>query len=240
MSRPRALFLDLDDTILSYTAHGEPAWRRVCEKYAPDLELDPRSLRKIINTAAREYWSDEERHRLGRLNLLRTRCEILTKALTAADRDPGPWAADMARDYHGWREGSVAPFPGALEALDAFRDLGLPLALLTNGASELQRKKIDRYELAPRFQAILVEEEFGVGKPHASVYLEALSRLGVSASEVWMVGDNLTADIKGAQSVGIHAVWNDHGNRGLPAHLGVTPDRTITHIEQVAEFLSQA
>ncbi|MEE8107281.1 MAG: HAD-IA family hydrolase [Planctomycetota bacterium] len=240
MSRPRALLLDLDDTILSYTAHGAPAWQRVCEKYAPDLDLEPGALRKIIDAAAREHWSDEERHRLGRLNLLHARCEILTTALTAADRDAGPWAAAMALDYHDWREDAVAPFPGALEALDKLRDLGLALALLTNGASEGQRKKIDRYELAPRFQAILVEEEFGVGKPHASVYLEALSRLGVAASDVWMVGDSLTADIKGAQSVGIHAVWNDYANRGLPEHLGVTPDRTITHISEVAEFLSQA
>ncbi len=66
------------------------------------------------------------------------------------------------------------------------------------------------------------------------------SRLGVAASEVWMVGDNLTADIKGAQAVGIHAVWNNYANRGLPEHLGVTPDRTITHISELAEFLSQA
>lgn len=105
--------------------------------------------------------------------------------------------------------------------------------------ADLQRE-IGHYELAPRFQTILVEEEFGVGKPHASVCLEALSRLDVSASEVWIVGDNLAADIKDAQSVGIHAVWNDYANRGLPEHPGVTPDRTITHISQVAEFLSQA
>ena len=38
---PRALLLDLDDTILSFEAAAEPAWRQVCDAHAPAV-ADPR------------------------------------------------------------------------------------------------------------------------------------------------------------------------------------------------------
>ena len=52
------------------------------------------------------------------------------------------------------------------------------LALVTNGAAETQRAKIERFELAHRFHHIQIEGEFGQGKPELAVYRHALERLG--------------------------------------------------------------
>src|SRR5207245_470771 len=75
--------------------------------------------------------------------------------------------------------------------LDALRARGLPLALVTNGDAVQQRDKIERHDLARYFDAILIEGEFGCGKPEERVYREALRRLGVGSEGAWMVGDPL-------------------------------------------------
>jgi phosphoglycolate phosphatase-like HAD superfamily hydrolase len=91
-------------------------------------------------------------------------------------------APELARaivdDFTLLRDDLVYAFPGALEALHSFRNRGLRLALVTNGSSEMQRAKIDRFELEPLFETILVEGEWGAGKPEPSIFQEALRRLG--------------------------------------------------------------
>ena len=54
----------------------------------------------------------------------------------------------------------------------------------------MQRGKIQRFGLEPCFDYILIEEEFGVGKPDERVYLHAIGQLDTHPSKSWMVGDN--------------------------------------------------
>ena len=109
--------------------------------------------------------------------------------------------------YGARTEADRGPFPGALDALRAFRALGIKLALVTNGAAAVQRAKIERFELAPLFDAIVVEGEFGLGKPEQAVYAHALASLGVSAADAWMVGDNLEWDVVAPRRLGMKGIW---------------------------------
>lgn len=65
------------------------------------------------------------------------------------------------------------------------------LALLTNGNADMQWIKIRRFDLSLLFDSIVVEGDFGVGKPEERIYLHALEQLGVSANETWMIGDKV-------------------------------------------------
>ena len=113
--------------------------------------------------------------------------------------------------YGARTEADRGPFPGALDALRTFRELGIKLALVTNGAAEVQRAKIERFELAPLFDAIVVEGEFGLGKPEPAVYTHALASLGVSAADAWMVGDNLEWDVVTPRALGMRGIWIARG-----------------------------
>ena len=72
---------------------------------------------------------------------------------------------------------------------------------------QVQRAKIERFGLAPLFDAIVVEGEFGVGKPEPAVYAHALAALGVSAADAWMVGDNLEWDVVTPRRLGMKGIW---------------------------------
>jgi putative hydrolase of the HAD superfamily len=68
---------------------------------------------------------------------------------------------------------------------------GIKLALVTNGAAGTQHAKVERFALSHRFDHIQIEGEYGFGKPVERTYLHAMQALGVTASETWMIGDNL-------------------------------------------------
>jgi FMN phosphatase YigB (HAD superfamily) len=53
----------------------------------------------------------------------------------------------------------------------------------------------------------VVSAEFGTGKPDASIFRYALSRLAEPHEQAVMLGDSLDRDIDGALSAGLQAIW---------------------------------
>ena len=107
-------------------------------------------------------------------------------------------------------------FPGAHDAIDALKALGVKLALVTNGAADPQRAKVERFALTHRFDHIQIEGEHGFGKPEERAYLHAMEALGVTAPDTWMIGDNLEWEVEAPQRLGIYAIWIDVHGEGLP------------------------
>ena len=99
------------------------------------------------------------------------------------------------------------PFPKADQTLSTLRRRGLRMGLVTNGRIASQQPKIDGLGIAGYFDAILISEAEGVRKPDPEIFRRASSRLGVTAGETVMVGDNPEADIQGAKSFGMKAIW---------------------------------
>lgn len=240
--KPRVLFFDLDDTIVSFSMGQERLWSTVLTQHAASFAdsnaaRDLAELTRVLDeSVGPAYWSDHERAVRGRLELYRARREVLVLALQELGWDiPDATVFQVADAYTDAKEHAVAPLGDALSVVHRLRQLGYPLALLTNGGSEFQRRKIQRYGLSDLFDAILVEGEWGVGKPHPSVFEEALRRMNVRAADVWMIGDNFEADICGAAAVGISGVWVHHG-RTLPKS-PVAPLHTIAHIRDLLDIL---
>lgn len=231
---PPAILLDLDDTILAYSAAIEPSIRTVTAHFAPRLgNLDPEQLYQVVCAEAEWFWGDAERHRRGRLDMVAAREEIFTATLRRFGLCPPGLAREMAVMRTELHEQAIQPFPDAIETVRRLRDTGVRLALITNGAADIQSRKIARFELRPLFDCIVIEGKFGCGKPEPAVFHHALTALGVTPQAAWMVGDNLSLDIAAAQAVGIFAVWNDHRGLGLPADASIIPDRIIRHLQEL-------
>ncbi|MEW6753027.1 MAG: HAD family hydrolase [Candidatus Latescibacterota bacterium] len=233
MPRPVAILFDLDDTILEASSGSTPAWHAVAGEMAAELgDVGPERVVAAIRSIADHYWSDPERHRRGRLDLLGTRRRLVAEALQLLglpDTDD-LWGRFACR-YAEVRQASLRPFPGALETLQHFRSLGVRLALVTNGSGLEQRAKIEGFGLQPCFDCIVVEGEFGMGKPDERVFRHALQALGAPRTpETWMVGDNLVWEIAPCRRLGLHTVWVDWAGAGLPDPCPVEPDRTVRAI----------
>ena len=231
---PSAVLLDLDDTILDDSGHSARCWGEACALHASDLDgLDPAVLLEAIDRVRTWYWSDAERHRVGRLDLLAAYREVVAMACEQVGLTRSTAAEKIAAHYRSRRDEEIRPFPQAVETVRWLRDAGCRLALLTNGAGEPQRSKVERFGLADLFDTILIEGELGFGKPDPRVYQRALADLDVEPDRAWMAGDNPEWDVAAPQRQGIYGIWVDRWERGLAEGHPVRPDRIIRRLVEL-------
>jgi len=234
MTRPaKAIFFDMDGTILDWQTGMDETWRVACEAHvrAPEGEID--ALCGAIFERRTWFWSDRERSARGRMDLDGASRTIVEHALSDLGRDQRDVAHAIAADYRARRLAGIAPYPGAIETLEAFRARGVPMALITNGNGAAQRASVDRFGLARFFECIVIEGEFGCGKPDERVFRHALRATACDPAAAWMVGDNVEADIAPAMALGLHAVWVDIEGVGLPDGGEVRPHRTVRSIAEL-------
>ena|SRR5688572_15120550 len=81
---------------------------------------------------------------------------------------------------------------------------GLKLGIISNWDERL-RPLLDKLDLAPFFDAIVVSSEIGFCKPAPEIFREALRSLDVAAQRAWHVGDSEAEDVQGARNVGMRA-----------------------------------
>jgi putative hydrolase of the HAD superfamily len=231
---PEAVLLDLDDTILVFDALAEEAWRTVSYRFEDRLGgATPAGLLKAIEDERLRYWGDPARHRRGRLDLDRAWEEVARGGLSRVGIDDSDLAQAIGSAYSAEREAAVHPVPGALETLRRLRDADVSTALVTNGSATRQRGKLERFGLEAFFDYILIEGEFGAGKPDESVFLHALEQLDAAPGDAWMVGDRLDFDIETPKRLGMRAVWIDVKGSGVPKETPVRPDRVIGSLPEL-------
>jgi putative hydrolase of the HAD superfamily len=230
---PRAVLVDLDDTILDDSSCVEGCWADACaEAGIRTSGLDVAALRAEIRSHADQWWRDMSRNQRGRLDLRAATREIVREVFERLGYD-GALAADVANHYRDLREERVTAFPGAIETLAWLREYHVRLGLMTNGSSSGQRAKIERFGLAQYFDHILIEGEFGCGKPDPKVFSCLLAALGAQGDEAWAVGDNIEADVFGAMDAGIHGIWVDAAGRGLREAAARRPDRVVAALSDL-------
>ncbi len=234
---PRAILFDLDDTIISYSPRQlilvETA-KEFSDALAP---IAPNTVADAIDDEFKSFWADPTRNRNWRMRVQDACRSMVSNALTKLRGGHRPQSDELAYQladrFLERREREMSFFPQAIETIDALKIRGVRLALVTNGSSETQRLKIERFNLMPCFDHIQVEEEAGFGKPDPRAYCRALEVLTVNPQEAWMVGDHLEFDVAAPQCLGIQGVWHDHLGRGLPLHTSVRPDRIIRRLSEL-------
>jgi putative hydrolase of the HAD superfamily len=219
--------LDLDDTLINFTGMAEELWRVLCDESASELGLDGAALHTALMTERVAFWADPELNRFGRHNLGEASRAIVGRAFAALEVGTAEQAAALARQYSDRRHDLVHLYEESIATIETLRERGHRLAMITNGGAESQRAKIVRFDLARHFDCILVEGEFGHGKPDERVYRHVLTELRVDAVDAMMVGDDLERDVAGPQRVGMRGVWIDRAGNGLPPGSAVSPDRII-------------
>ena len=80
------------------------------------------------------------------------------------------------------------------------------------------------------FEAAVDSAIVGVKKPDPSIFALALGRLGVNASEAYVVGDSYERDIVPAKSLGCTTIWLKGPSWSAPAET-TAADYTITSLE---------
>jgi putative hydrolase of the HAD superfamily len=237
------MLIDMDDTILSAYGRPEIAWNHIAAEFADELSpVAPQQAAAAILAFARNFWMTAEpawRLKLDEARRISVRGGFAALAENGHPRLPDELANRIADRFTAYRDEEMFVFPGAHEAIDELKARGVKLALVTNGAADTQRAKVERFALAHRFDHVQIEGEHGFGKPDERAYLHAMQALGVTARETWMIGDNLEWEVEAPQRLGIYAIWIDVHGAGLPPGSTVRPDRIIRSLAELVPGRTQ-
>ena len=225
--RPRAVCFDFDSTLLDNSGFRETV-RYTCEAIAAvHPSLEGAQLYAANTEVWNAYWPSVERQwELGGIMGAEVSLEGWRRSLRAAGCAEGTVEA-IAREaceVHRLRRGAtVRLFPDTLEVLGALTRAGIPLALITNAAADVQRAALSQHGVERYFRAIVISGEHGVAKPDPAIFRIALEQLGLEPRDVqrpervWHVGDNPDTDVAGARATGLAAVWLNRKRLPLPA-----------------------
>jgi putative hydrolase of the HAD superfamily len=233
---PTAIFFDMDDTLLDTSGGVAESWTLTCRAFAAELGCEAEALNTAIRGQMMEFWKDEAAVEHWRTRLHDAREHNVELALQAQQLDLSR-AKLISERYWDEQSNRMKLFDDAVSTLDCLRAAGFRTGLITNGPMEMQRWKIGKFDLARHFDVIVIEGEFGHGKPHPNVFRHALETVGSQPDGAWHVGDNLYADVAGAQKAGIHAAWIHRDRLELKDDAGCVPDRVLAHLPELVSAL---
>ena len=258
----RAVLFDLDNTLLLEDESTERALRETClgiaDRMGAEVEVLAAAAREAAETlfgaspvfayadAMGVWWGEalwgEFVGDTAGLRALRAfvpdfRHSVWRRALASASIVDDALVDAAANAYRVARRKVQLVDP---DAETVVRDLALDhrLALVTNGAPDVQREKLSHTAFAPSFEVTIISAELGVGKPDAQIFETALAALDLKPQHAVMIGDSLARDVAGAQAAGMRAIWIDRGTRENVPALAPVPDARVTALTEVRPALA--
>ncbi|MCH5228885.1 MAG: YjjG family noncanonical pyrimidine nucleotidase [Muribaculaceae bacterium] len=208
------IFFDLDDTLWNFTENSEDSLHKlygispILRKLFPDfkefIEIyhNNNSLMWDLYSQGKVTTSELKNERWRR-TLATRQFEVLTAVCEELDRN---YLEILAQGQ--------AKIKGVEEMLSELVKNSL-IAVLSNGFSTTQYKKLHYSGLEKYVTRTIVSEEIGINKPAKPIFEYAVSETGAQ-SPFLMVGDNLDSDILGAINAGWYAIWYNPLKKEFP------------------------
>ena len=255
----KAIIFDFDDTLAVERASAEEAMMITCKMVRQKYDIEPQKLYNNIWEKARQLWHNNSPVRAycvnvaissweglwGRfdgedenLKILRLWTPVYRKqawynTLLESGIDDPDFAEYLSEEFPKHRRKIHNVFSDAEPTLIKLRK-NYKLALVTNGASDLQREKIQDSGLGKYLDEIVIAGDIGIRKPEPQIFNIVLSRIGVKNDEAIMVGNSLDSDIIGAQEAGIQTVWLNRDKEKNQSD--IKPDYEISSFSEL-EFI---
>jgi putative hydrolase of the HAD superfamily len=205
----KAVFFDFYNTLTSFDPPREELQAAACREFG--IEVDCKSI-------PRGYWfADDFMSRENARSPIHNRSQadelafwsdyeaiILGKAGVDVSKELALRIFTKARQL----DRKLVLFDDALPIIRTLKVRGIVLGLVSNLSRALDGH-VKELGLTPYLDFALTSSEIGAEKPHPPIFLAALERAGVAASEAIHVGDQYHSDVIGAKNVGINPLLLD-------------------------------
>jgi YjjG family noncanonical pyrimidine nucleotidase len=226
------VLFDLDDTLFDHRHAARSALSVVYRQHAvftagafSDLERAHAALLQDLHEHVMAGTLDIDDARVERFR------RLFAAAGVTADEN---LAASAAAAYRTAYLAARQPVAGAPALVAALRPR-VRLGVVSNNLLQEQQEKMRQCGLADYIDALVVSEEVGVAKPDPMIFRHALERLGCGPDETVMIGDSWTADVEGARSAGIRAIWFNRAGDARPAAAADVTE--VTSLEPISNIL---
>lgn len=211
--RYKAILMDADHTLLDFEAAEARALRALFDRLGIRATQAFDDYRQINNAC----WHAYERGEMTQDDLLVKRFERFCAVYA-----PGADIPAIRHEYDALLAEQADILPHADEVVRQIAEK-LPVAIVTNGASDIQRARLTKSPLWSYIAYLGISEEVGASKPRPDMIHEALRRLGVEhPSDALMIGDSVTSDMPAAKAAGVDFLWYNPSGAPRPENAYVT------------------
>jgi putative hydrolase of the HAD superfamily len=225
-SSANALIFDADDTLWE----NNVVFERVIEDFLDWLNhatLDRGQVRAVLDEIEA---ANARTHGYGAKMMLRSLHDCFERL---QQRPAGPAERAAIDDLAAvLTRTAVELIPGVPETL---AELGKrhDLLLLTKGAQDEQRRKIDASRLAHHFDHIHI-----VPEKNADTYTALIEQHRLAPDRTWMIGNSPRSDIRPARAAGMNAVFIPNQHTWVLEHDEVAEDDRILTLATFPELLN--
>lgn len=198
------LFFDLDHTLWDFDRNSALAFQKIFDKHQL-TQYYPFFMDAYVPINFK-YWEWYRNEKIDKETLRFGRLDDAFRALDVALEED--LINRLADDYIVHLPDNNHLFDGAIEVLDYLQQK-YTMHIITNGFSEIQDRKLKNSKIADYFKTVTTADEVGVKKPHRRIFEHALKLAGARPSNSLMIGDNLEADIEGAEKLGLQTIYFD-------------------------------
>lgn len=199
MGKYETLLFDVDDTLLDFNLAENAALTRLFEQEKMTVTLAMLTRYKEINNG---LWRAFERGEVTKSVLHNTRFSEFFKGY-GMEVDGAHFEAEFQKflqEAHDYVEGAYEVIAQLAESYDLY--------VVSNGKTATQNKRLMDADLARYFKGIFISEQTGYQKPMTQFFDYVFTRIdGLDKDKTLIIGDSLTADIKGGLQAGIHTCW---------------------------------
>ncbi|HEY5729574.1 MAG TPA: HAD family hydrolase [Anaerolineales bacterium] len=127
----------------------------------------------------------------------------------------------------------------AIATLQKLKVKGYNLGIISNAGDDTDVQQLARgFGITEYFDFILTSAACSYRKPHPRIFELALSNWYCHPNEAVMVGDNLDADIRGAQEAGIYGIWiSRRADPDMEKQEQVQPDASLSSLSELSSTL---
>jgi putative hydrolase of the HAD superfamily len=229
--RPRAVLLDVDDTLLTTREAMSAAAATALLRLWPDL--DPERARE----AGLRFRADPEgwfrAFTRGEIDFATMRTRRIESVATFLGRAlPDGALETFQAAYEPVFARTLGAFDDAVGLLGEVAGAGLAVGALTNSGGDYTAGKLAAAGLDVLLPVVVTRDTLGFGKPDPRVFRHACAEVGAPPEATVYVGDEYDVDVLGALGAGLGAVWlsreppdpsllADARSRGVPVVSGL-------------------
>lgn len=205
-SDKKDIFFDLDHTIWDFDRNARETLHDLYYKHNFQQLTGQQTSDNFIETYTlnnHRLWDLYHHGKIDKSTLRKARFE---DTFTQLGLSPNLFPWTFEEEYLAICPTKTNLFPNAHETL-AYLQSKYTLHLISNGFKEACEMKLANSKLAPYFKTIVISENIGVNKPDPAIFHYALTNSTAVIEKSVMIGDNLDADVRGAQNVGIDAIF---------------------------------
>lgn len=192
---------DIDGTLLNFKAAEKAAIQSLFQEYG--LGECPEEMLQRYSGINKAYWERLERGEITKPEVLIGRFRDFFKAEGLDDA-----IASEFNDKYQLRLGDTIVYcDDSFKIVESLRGRVKQYAV-SNGTIAAQSKKLRLSGLGGLMDGIFLSEQLGVEKPNVEFFNKVFRAIDpVERSQVMIVGDSLTSDIRGGNNAGIITCW---------------------------------